>query len=602
MTSSHRDRSVRHHATVAASRHAKPFNEIARKFALLPLAAGMLAAVGVPVSAQTASQITRESYAPVVRGTSGGGLILPQVSGPEAPAGADSLHVTPSGLEVSGGFDELESETKTIEAGFAGKRVSAADLFKAADELEAAYARAGYLLVRVSLPPQTIENGAPLRLVVTDGFLSGVDAAALPARVQRHVKAFIAPLVGKRRLTRGDLERQLLLAGDTPGLMLRSTLAAGDTPGATVLVLSGRQDPVTGSVSIDNSMNEDLGTVSMGLNVNFNSVLGFGETGYLHLGGYPGFNGDLLTDDPRNRQAVAGVTLPLGTSGAWFNLEAVDSRTHPTSELDFVLKDVYQRLSAKLGYPWVRSRAFNTSSIVGFDLSHEDQTLVFGPADYDFASDRLRVLRLSQTADGITPWGAALSGRMAVSFGLDGLGARTPTAELPGTSYGAEPSFQKLEATFGYVQGFADNRLQLSVSAKAQTSFGEALFASEQFGLGGADWLSAFESGGFEGDAGAAVRGELSLPTVVHLPGLGSDYGAVAAPYAFAAAGVSKLENPTALEEAITRAVSFGGGVRMALSRKASPIGANLKLEYAHGAASDNTPEDRFNIGLVARF
>ncbi|MBN9672986.1 ShlB/FhaC/HecB family hemolysin secretion/activation protein [Labrenzia aggregata] len=569
---------------------------------LLPLAAGLLAAAGGPASAQTASQITRESYAPPVRGTAGGGLILPQAGGPDIPAGAAELHVTPSGLEVSGGFAELEGETRDIEAEIAGRQVTAAGLFKAADRLEAAYARAGYLLVRVSLPPQTIENGAPLRLVVTDGYLSGVDAAALPSRVQRQVKAFVAPLVGKRHLTRGELERQLLLAGDTPGLMLRSTLAAGDAPGATVLVLSGRQDPVTANVSIDNSMSEELGTVSMGLGVNFNSVLGFGETGYLHLGGYPGFNGDLLSDDPRNRQAVAGVTVPLGTSGAWINLEGVDSRTHPTSDLDFVLKDVYQRLSAKFGYAWIRSRSFNSSSIAGFDIANEDQTLVFGAADYDFASDRLRVLRVSQTADGVTPWGASVSGRLAASFGLDGLGARTPTAALPGTRFGAEPSFQKLEANFGYAQGLAGNRLQLSVSAKAQTSFGETLFASEQFGLGGADWLSAYESGGFEGDAGAAVRGELSLPKVLRLPGLTSDFGAVAAPYAFAAAGVSSLENPTALEEAITRAVSFGGGVRVALSRKASPLGANLKLEYARGAASGETPEDRFNLGFVARF
>ena len=69
---------------------------------------------------------------------------LPQSTGQEAPEGADKLFVTPSGLDVEGGLPALADETARNAAAFTDKRVSAADLFRAANELKIAYIRAGY--------------------------------------------------------------------------------------------------------------------------------------------------------------------------------------------------------------------------------------------------------------------------------------------------------------------------------------------------------------------------------------------------------------------------------------------------------------------------
>ncbi|MEH0069248.1 POTRA domain-containing protein [Pannonibacter sp. Pt2-lr] len=193
--------------------------------------------------------------------------------------------------------------------------MTGAGLFAAARRLEEVYTRAGYVLVRVSLPPQTIRNGKPLRLVVTDGQIETVDVSALPARVQGHVRAVIAPLSGKARVTQAELERRLLLAGDTPGLILRSTLKAGSQPGTTVIAVDGRHDAISATVTMDNSTGKDLGGYTAGLGVDFNSLLGFGETAYLRANGYPGLDGGAFSDDPRNRQLIAGVTVPLGAPG-----------------------------------------------------------------------------------------------------------------------------------------------------------------------------------------------------------------------------------------------------------------------------------------------
>lgn len=579
----------------------KIMNRLTNRFILTGTLSALVLNAALPVAAfaQTASQLTQESYAPTVLRQVEGGLAVAASTGVDAPKGAEKLRVTPSGLVVEGGLPALGAQIAAVEATLKGKRVTGADLFAAARTLEEAYARAGYILVRVSLPAQTIKDGRPLRLVVTDGQVEAIDASALPASVRARVESVLAPLVGQSGMTKAELERRLLLAGDTPGVMLKSTLKAGTRPGATVIVVDGRYDAVTATTTFDNGLDKDLGTYTLGLGLDFNSVLGFGEVGYLRLSGYPGVNGSIFDEAPRNRQVVAGFTVPLGTDGAWLNMEGVDSRTHPTSDLSYTMLDHYQRFSTKLGYSWIRARDVNTSSVLGFDVMQEKQEIDLDGVRSAFTEDQLRVLRLTQTADLNAPWGGQFSGSLTASFGLDALGARSATTDLPLSHDGATPDFHKLEASAGYNQSLAGDRMRVSLNGKAQTSFGDALASSEQFGLGGFDWLSGFNSGTIQGDAGAALRAEVAFPVTFRLT---DTLGSAAAPYVFAAAGISKLEQPTAVERGITRANSFGAGVRFGLSEKASPHSATLSLEYAHGEASGIDSNDQFNLRFIARF
>lgn len=458
--------------------------------------------------------------------------------------------------------------------------------------------------VRVTLPPQTIRDGVPLKLVVTDGYVESIDASALPDRIAKRIEAVLKPLIGQERVTKGELERRLLLAGDTPGVLLKSTLKAGAKPGAAVIVVDGRYDPVTATLGGDNDLSQDLGRYTTALGANFNSLLGLGETVYVRAAGYPGAGDDnLFSDDPRNRQLVAGFTLPLGTDGLWYNFEAVDSRTHPVSDLAVTIADHYQRLTNEIGYSWIRSRDLNTSSVVSFDIADERQQLDVDGARTGFVEDRLRVLRLTQNGDIYLNDSVHLSGGATASFGLDAFGARSATADLPLTRDGAEPQFQTLQVWIGYDQDFSSRLpMHLSLSGRAQTSFDEPVAASEQFGLAGTDWVSAFDEGGINGDSGAVMRTELAFPHVFGAVDAFPNIGSAASPYIFGAAGFTSLARPTILEQGSTRAAAFGLGVRFGLSEKASPNSALLSLEYAHGVASGQSNQDRFNISLAAQF
>ena len=571
---------------------------------LLVLGLG-LACAGTSQSAQaqTAGQLAKDSYAPPVVRSVPGGLQLAASAARDVPEGAERLTVTPSDLEVEGGFASMHEATSKIADSIKGKRVTGAELFAKAHELEVAYARAGYLLVRVSIPPQTVRDGAPFKLSVINGRVGSIDTSAVPEKVRARVRSILEPLVGKGDLTRRELERRLLLAGDTSGIRLKSALKAGDVFGSTRIVVEAKYSPIRVISAVNNSLSDEMGTYSVDLGVDFNSLLGLGEVAYLRLGGYPGSeNGSVFDDAPRNRQAVVGVTMPLGTDGWWVNAEGVDSQTHPTSDLGYTMLDHYQKLSGSLGYHWIRGRQFNTSSLLTFEMASEKQTIDVAGAKSAFSEDQLRILRFGQSASLYDPWGGLFSATAVASFGLDALGARQATTSLPLSRDGAKPDFSKLAIDVTYKKAAIQNRINLSFAAAAQTSFGEALVSSEQLTLSGRDWLSAFDSGDIVGDSAFVTRGEISYPiSEPNLPWLEGIH-AIVAPYLHAEAGMAKLEQPTALENDWTRAYSVGAGLRIALGKKDSNLASSLVLEYAHGDATGMGEKDRFNFALISQF
>src|SRR5260370_40544782 len=89
---------------------------------------------------------------------------------------------------------------------------------------------------------------------VVDGFIERIDVSAIGAPVRERVGAVVAPLLFRRHLMQADLERWLLIAGETPGLVLNAIFTAGKEIGGSVLVLTGRYRPVAGSPYIGHAV------------------------------------------------------------------------------------------------------------------------------------------------------------------------------------------------------------------------------------------------------------------------------------------------------------------------------------------------------------
>lgn len=568
---------------------------------LLGVALAAAVASGTPARTQTASQITPPTFRPELPRV-GGAVVFSGEPGLDAPPGSDRLSITLSGVTVEGGRSELAAVEAATEARLVGGPVAVSELFAAARDLEAAYASAGFVLVRVTLPPQELRDGGRLRLVLVDGFIERVDAGQLPDRVRGRTEAVLAPLVGVRGLRLGEIERQLLIAGDTPGVALRSVLSAGDEPGGTVLTVEARYRPVTGFVSLDNTLASDLGRWTLGLGLDANSLFGRGETFYLRAFGYPGFGSDgFFGSDPLQRIIAGGVVFPVGTDGLTFNVEYTDSRTTPeASRKSAETASDFERLNVGAAYPIIRTQPLEVTARLSFDAQSEDQWLrdPYAP----LYSDDLRILRLAGEATWRRESGAELSGRAILSFGLDAFGARTQDDVGPnGTPLsreGADASFQKLEVAVGYSRPLR-GPFGLNLLARGQTSFGEPLALSEQIGIASFEELSTFDAGTIGGDQGYIVRADLTATHAIErwrVP-------VILTPYAFAATGAVYLEEPTALERRSTHASSFGIGLDLTAVRDPDFSDASITVEFGRGLRDDDEPdENRFTLVAAFRF
>lgn len=567
------------------------------------LGVGGLLAVGLTPSAaraQTASQITPPSYAPPIS-TNRAPIVLPQAASTSAPAGSETLEVTLSDIVVEGGVMDPAALT-ALKHELVGRPIKVSQIFVAARALEGRYARAGRVLTRVVVPAQNLNDGATLRLTLVEGFIESVDTSRVPGRIRGRVTGLLAPLAGEPNLSMKTIERRLLLAGDVPGATVRSTLAAGQTPGSTVMSVDAVQRPVTGFVAYDNTLPSGLGRDSYGLGIDFNSVLGFGEQVYIRASGLPeGGDAGFFETHPRNRALAAGVIVPIGDDGLTFNLEAVDARTapaHASALPGFASR--YQRLSGRLSYPFIRSRALTVSGELAFDAQDERLSIIY-PGTFALSQDKLRIVRVGGTATAVLRGDGVLNARIEGSVGLDGLGARSArdaTPILPLSRQGADSSFQKLQLQAGLDQPLAPH-LTLALAARAQTSFGQAMANSEQFGIASSDGISPLASGQVQGDAGYVARAELRAPYAV---AFGSGRGHVS-PYVFGAVGGVKFERPTIFERSSTDANAYGVGVRVSgVVREGAPwMTAGVEYGRAHVEGFGRDTE-RLNVSVAIRY
>jgi len=282
---------------------------------------------------------------------------IPSVSPPEAPAfppDAEKLSLVLIGFDIEGEFEEFVAIRRELAAPLIGKRVTVAQIFDFATKLQEAYVGAGYLLVRVVVMPQELGEKARVKLRVIDGFIERVDVSALPTAVRNRIAAVLEPLFQKRHLTQNELERRLLLAGDTPGLELRSTFAGGEEIGGSVLILTGLHRPVSVSAYIDNAMPVTFGTLqNVGL-LALNSVLGAGEQITVSATGYPGH--DFATEWPTRRFLQGALVFPVGIDGWKMLIAGTDGRTTPRVDLLAQTQGIFRQNTYVLAYDAVKQR------------------------------------------------------------------------------------------------------------------------------------------------------------------------------------------------------------------------------------------------------
>lgn len=556
----------------------------------------VLCAVATGVWSQTASQITPGDLTPASKRLTGT-LVFDGGSGTQAPAGAEQITIRLSGVTVAGGLPDMKQAEAALRARLTSGRIPVSEIFAATSALEAGYANAGFVLSRVVLPQQALQDGGALRIEVVNGFVERIDDTAIQGPIRRRIGTVTAPLLDVPGLTQADLERSLLLAGDTPGVALQSALATGQKPGGTVIVLEPEYRPVTGFLGVDNQAAANLGGATFSSGIELNSTLNLGETLYARLSGA---SDGLFTDDPRYRVLGLGAIFPFGPSGLMVNYEYTQSATRPADQ-DAPTTSDFARHSLRLSYPFLRARAMNISGQASLDMVQDTQDLIGTTGKTPIYEDALTVLRLGADLSRTGPTGTFTEASVTLSQGLDILGARSQAEAGAGTPLsrrGSDAVFSSL-AMDGSHQRFLSERINLSVFGSVQSSFGTALPTSEQFSVAGPRALSPFDAGAVRGDSGWVVRAEIATTLAFDW---GGNWPSIS-PYAFAGIGSVNVTNPTALESSKITAQAYGVGLDLMRQTDSSFRSGVLRVEFGRGERDDGGSDgNRFSVSGNFRF
>jgi hemolysin activation/secretion protein len=503
-------------------------------------------------------------------------IVLPGPSAIAPAAGDSGLAVTVGDVQLEGAFPELASASAALTGKLRGRRVSVAQIYSAASELERIYAEAGYPLVRILVPPQHLVDRGPLRLVVVDGFIETIDVEGVPAKARAVVAKRTAMLIGRRHLKLAEIERSLLIAGDVPGLKLRSALERGNRDGGVRLILEGEHRLVSTSVGIDNRLSSSLGTWQLRGAIGLNSAFGAGEQVY----GTVGLGANLNSVPGIAPLGIygGGVIVPVGVDGVTINPEYTHSttRTIATPGVPASL-GTFDRYALRLRAPIILMR--KQSLYANFSLEDIDQQMTAPDFGVTLNRDHYRVFRAGPDYATTLPSGTGMQLGAQLSMGLGGRTDLDAAASgIPLSRLGAGPDFAKLTASASFSQPLPAN-LRLDVITTGQFTQGKPILRPEQIALDGSDSVSAFASGTFTADQGLAVRSELSRPFALGVGGV----NAIASPYLFGAAGRGWLENATSVEQPVFNAGAVGLGVRGTVEMAANVPSPSLALEIARG-------------------
>ena len=172
----------------------------------------------------------------------------------EAPPGAAETVLVIRQIRIVGATVYSPEQLAELYAGLIGERVTLKDVYDLAARITAKYGADGYVLSRAVVPPQQLDpKGAVVHIQVVEGYIEKVE---WPARLAGYVDFFsdyAARITAERPVNIRTIERNLLLAGDLPGLKFRNSLRPHPTKvGAAILVVEVTEKPVDLFARVDN--------------------------------------------------------------------------------------------------------------------------------------------------------------------------------------------------------------------------------------------------------------------------------------------------------------------------------------------------------------
>jgi len=312
--------------------------------------------------------------------------------GGTCPFAGQGMSVTLTRVTLDGATVVAPQEVTDAVADLLGAPHDLAVVCQARDRVAAIFARKGFRLTRVDVPPQRIEGGV-LRLQATEGYVSAIDtdglAALGPSAVL--VRSYFSPLLGEHPLRWSDLERAVLLARDTPGADV-GVRVHGSGPGSVEVVATARPRRLFDlSLGLQNLGNDELGRTALYGRLDANSFTRFADRTSVVL----------FSTTTGDQKVIEGIeSFAIGHSGLRLQAEADYAHASPEGALaPLQIAGDFLDASVRLDYPIVRSQTTSIVATGRFDYINQknDLGILRGltPGEPILFDDRLRLLTLS---------------------------------------------------------------------------------------------------------------------------------------------------------------------------------------------------------------
>lgn len=529
------------------------------------LAAGQFSVSNAADTGSISPSITTPRIEPKSPDIKDSKVILPAPLIKGIPKDAEKFKFVLQRLDVEGAFGELAATLPDLYDHYIGQEISVETLFAIAVDIQKAYHEAGFFLVQVYVPAQTIEEGIA-RIIISEATLSAIDVSKLPERYQKKAKHIFASLLTTEHLQRKELERKLLLLNNLAGLKIESTLIAGDKPRSTVLLIEGQHKLLAGKLTADNFASDALRNENSSLTLSLNSPIGFGEQ-IIFLGSFHPSLNELGRERPIRASGQLAAYIPIGHDGLSLNADIVRSVTYPKGQSTSLrLKGRLNGWSAGLSFPFVLTRNNVLNIHSRFEYIDEVLQTDLTGSRVTLTHDSLRLLRFGSSW--VHNFPSFRNNQFLLSIqltqGLNALGARDEPGNGAALSRAeSKVDFTKLDIYYSHYLSLPIDKLAVLLSAKAQISF-DPLLVSQQFSLGGPSFGSGQVTGTVIGDYGFAVRGEIhhSNPFEIKEHFFNTQF------YLFSDFGRAYLKKPTAAEQKFTSVADLGLGIRFNLFDK----------------------------------
>ncbi|KDE39347.1 Hemolysin activation/secretion protein [Nitrincola lacisaponensis] len=409
--------------------------------------------------------------------------------------GAPRIQV--AGFDVRGVTLLDDAQVQAHLAPWSGRALSVDELSEAAEAVAQLLRDQGYALAQAWLPPQEIAEGR-VQIEVLEGVVDGLSGqqgitVADTQRIKSEVIAgYLAEgVVAGEPININALERQVRLLNEMPGIRsVQADLAPGSVAGTTQVIAEVEEQPLlTTALTVDNYGSKFSGEERLGINLNLNSPMGYGEQFFVNYTGSDGTNSYKL-----------GVHAPVGYSGlrVGASYAALDVELKEGSIAPLNQSSDSESFSLFANYPLARSAA----QTIDLFASLDHKTYKNNYPDFGFFDNQRDISSLTLGASGSqidryqgrTGWGISLT---QGDLSLKGSGDSS-----------TEGSFTKGNFNISRLQALPADQWFVYASLSGQLASGN-LDSAEKFQLGGPMGVRAWPVGEAIGDHGWLANLEL---------------------------------------------------------------------------------------------